>query len=173
MGCRIVGSHLQNLVENTGRPLGISIGQDLFGHRDELGNVLLRLRVLRSACFYRQLRQDLIQRLLHLRFASCIGQVGDRLPLKQRVHGRYGLHLELGGDELFFIDIDFPKHHTLVGILTGNLFEHRSQGLAWPTPFSVKIEDHELGHRRFDDFGLEAFDRLLLIHARHVSPPFN
>ena len=124
----------------------------------------------------RQLRKDLVERLLHLRFATRIGQVGDRLSLEQRIDGRDRLDLELRGDELFLVDIDLPEDHALVGIFRRDLFEHRRERLARAAPFGMEIEDDELRHRRFDNLGLEAFDRFLFIHAqthaRHVNPPF-
>ena len=171
MGCCAVGCHFGDLREDTGSTRRIAIGQHLLAHGDELVDLLGGLRRLVTACLDRKLGEDLVERLLQLRFAAGIGQVGDRLALEHRIDGRDRLDLELGCNELFLVDIDLHQHHALVGIVGRNLFQQRGQRLAGPAPVGIEIEDDELRHRRFDDVLLEPLDCLLLVdaqsHARH------
>ena len=83
-------------------------------------------------------------------------------PWKQRIDGRDRLDAELGGDELLLVDIDLDQLDAAVGIIGGDLLEHRRQLLAGPAPFRPEIEDDERGHARLDDVAPEFLDRLAL-----------
>jgi hypothetical protein len=97
------------------------------------------------------------------------------LSLEHRIDGRDRAHLELRGDELFFVDIDLGEHHALVRIFGGDLFQHRRQRLARSAPFGPEIEDDQLGHRRFGDRLAEPVHRFLFFQVQakacHTSSP--
>jgi hypothetical protein len=143
-------------------------------HRQQRRHVLRRL-LAQGAGLHRQLRQDLVEILLQLRFAARLGQVGHRLALEHRIDRGDRAHLELGGDELFLVHVHLGQDHALVGIFGGDLFQHRGQRLARAAPFRPEIEDDELGHRRFDDSLAEAVHRLLFVEveaqACHYASP--
>ena len=87
--------------------------------------------------------EHLVERPLQLAFGAVIGQVGDRLALEQGIDGRDRLDPELGGDQLVLVDVDLDQLDALVGIIGGDLFEHRGELLARPAPFRPEIEDDE------------------------------
>ena len=152
----------------------VAFGQHLFAHGDELRHVGLAVgRFARRTRFDGKLAKQLVERLLQLRFAARIGQVGDWLALEHGVDGGDGADLELASDELLFIDIHLGKNHALVRIIGRHLSQHRRQRLARPAPFGPEIKHDELRHRRFDDIGAEAVHRLLFVeietHARHCG----
>ena len=70
-------------------------------------------------------------------------EVGDELALEDGIDGRDRLDPELGRDELLLVDVDLDQVHAAVGIIGGDLFEHRRQLLARPAPFRPEIEDDE------------------------------
>ena len=70
---------------------------------------------------------------------------------------------------LSLVDVDLGQHDALVGIVGGDLVEHRAKLLARPAPFGPEIEDDEAGHRRLDDVALEPLDRLPLVLAHAQS----
>ena len=116
------GRHLEDLLEDVGGALGIAFGQHLLAHRDQrldLGLELLRLAL------DRQLGEDLVERAGQLAFGPRRGQVGDRLALEEGVDGRDRLDAELGGDELLLVDIDLDQLDAAIGIIGGDLLEHR------------------------------------------------
>ena len=159
--------------------LGLARIQQLLSHGDQLldfGHAIIGIRIGTGRIgIDRKLRENLVERLRKLAFAARAGQVGHGAALEHGVDRGDRLDLELAGDELLFIDIDLLQHHALIGILRRDLFQHRGERLARAAPFGPEIEHHQLRHRRFDDFLLEAFDGFLFLyiepHAGQVRSP--
>ena len=96
-----------------------------------------------------------------------------RLALEESVDGGDRLDLELRRDELVLIDVDLDQLHGPVCIFGRDLVEDRAELLAGAAPLRPEIQQHEVGHRRFDDVALQALDGFAFdfAHAkgRHAS----
>ena len=155
---RMPGRHLGELIEDRQRAGPVALGQHLLAHRDQRREFGLGVAGL---ALDRQLREQLIEHRLHLRFGPRAGQIGGELALEHRIDGRDRSHLELRGDELVLVGVDLGQHDALVGIIGRDFFQHRRQRLARPAPFRPEIDDDELGHRRLDDIAAKRLDRFL------------
>ena len=154
----IVGCHVEDLRKDARGARTVAFGQNAFAHFDQRGDLD---RARGRLALDRELREQLVENRLQLTFGARVGQVRDRLALKDRIDGRDRLDLELAGDEAIRIDVDLDQHNALVGIIRGDLFEHRTELLARAAPFGPEIEDDEAGHRGFDDVAAEGFDGFL------------
>jgi hypothetical protein len=88
------------------------------------------------------------------------------LALENSIDGRDRLHLELAGDKTIRVDIDLRQHDALVGIIGGDLFQHRRQLFARAAPFGPEIQDDQIGHRRFDDIAAKSLDGFLFLRVQ-------
>ena len=168
----MIGVHLADFLEHCFGPLRVALGEHFLAHRND--RLDLRGKVLRRS-LDGQLAKQLVDHALELGLGAILGEVGDGLALEESEHRRDRLDLELSGEEFFRLDVDLDEEHALIGIIRRQFVKQRAQLLARAAPFGPEIEDHEAGHRWFDDIALESLDRgpLVLAHAqrRHAISP--
>src|SRR3546814_7611717 len=99
--------HLDDLRKDARRARAIAFGEHVLAHFDERRDLD---RAGARFALDRQLREQLVENRLQLAFGARIGQIGDRLALKDRIDGRDRLDLELAGDEAIRIDVRSEEH---------------------------------------------------------------